>query len=884
MYDIEYRMGPNLLLYAVIHSRYFENLEKHGPKEDRFIKIVHALLPDHWALGRQVGGWRHALPPQWEMASQGFKIHLSTSPDNSEETLRRVIPIFARRLTAFKFLANSFWVDFVNSQNFPKTSSGKFITAYPKDIPSFRAIIDELDQSVRDFNGPYILTDRPYNGSKVVFYRHGAFQPLMRLGVNGHKTPHVKNPDGAWEPEIRQPFFTLPEHVEDPFGPPPELPREVSLNNRYQVLEVLASSSKGGVYLCHDLEANDKVVIKEARPFINQTADYPHDAVAALQNERQALELLSETGVAPRPLDYFTDWDHHFLAMEYIEGTPLSSLRAFEDFSVMLMTDIGEPELKKYCRQFLAIAEILIQGLAKIHKRGLIVMDLAPQNVIASLDFSKAVFIDFETSFLIGKSDRSSPIATIGFVSENRKKNNRPCFADDYFALRNLLENLLFPAQLFFSLNPNARRPFLEALCREKGIPLALLDFLDEIPHGPERATTSLAKVKAALTSPVFPKPDPPDTDSRSLETDVAQISANILNTADLSRGDRVFPGDYRVFQTNPLSLAYGAMGILFFLKNAGATIPQDLARDITARCARIELEDYPPGLWIGSAGVAWALDALGYPTDALYLMEKTYQSPLLEDNADLFHGAAGWGLASLYFHRRTGDGSFMKQALRAASCVAATLQTDSGGLYYRNMTGDVYHSLAYGAAGIALFFLRLFQATGEAEHLAIAKKLLEYEIQHGVDEKGALKWPRSRKRTDVYSPYWATGNAGVSLALLRFYQALGEDRYLALARRSARYLEGKFSIAPGFFSGMAGIGSFFLEIHRCTGETAYLDEAFRFARRTRLYRIEEPEGVAFPGEDLLRICHDFATGSAGIGFFYQQLLNREEPIDVFGV
>ena len=41
------------------------------------------------------------------------------------------------------------------------------------------------------------------------------------------------------------------------------------------------------------------------------------------------------------------------------------------------------------------------------------------------------------------------------------------------------------------------------------------------------------------------------------------------------------------------------------------------------------------------------------------------------------------------------------------------------------------------------------------------------------------------------------------------------------------------------------------------------------------LFAIERPTGIAFPGENLLRISTDFATGSAGIGLFLDRLVKQ---------
>ncbi len=82
------------------------------------------------------------------------------------------------------------------------------------------------------------------------------------------------------------------------------------------------------MYRCLDLQTNAEVVVKEARPFINRVRKNPYDAVDCLKNEYRVLKRLEGTGVAPRPIELFQEWEHSFVAMELAKGMPLSSYLA----------------------------------------------------------------------------------------------------------------------------------------------------------------------------------------------------------------------------------------------------------------------------------------------------------------------------------------------------------------------------------------------------------------------------------------------------------------------------------------------------------------------------------------------------------------------------
>ena len=625
MYDIENRATISLFLHTLLNPKYYESIEGYKPRNHHFTETVKAHLPGTWRITAEKGVWRRASPATMNIPSRGFKIHISTTFSLAQETLKRVVPVLVAHEVVFKFLVDDYILGLSHTQNFPMGSSGKFITAYPRDAARFKMAIKAVAQATETMDGPYILSDRAFNGSKVVFYRYGGFKRKEVLAVNGQKTPYIQSDHGEWTPDPRQPFFSLPAGVKDPFGDPPAPPSAILLNGRYQVDSVMSRSNKGGVYLALDQQTRTRVVIKEARPFINQNADQPFDAVRSLQNEYQALELLQETGVSPKPLGYFTDWEHHFLVMEYIEGTPLSSLRAQENFSLMLNTKYSQADVIRYCKDIIAIAETLLEGLRRIHEKGVVLVDLAPQNILFLEDSATICFIDFETAYLNkeGKGLRSS-VGTLGFMSEARRDQNEPTVQDDFFALNGVIANLIFPVQFFFSLCPEAKRPFYADLFKVKGLPPVLLEFLESILDGPKAAEQELQTLKASLVAPRLPRPKRELPDDQKIEENVEAIVEHIINTADYANPRRIFPSDYRVFQTNPLSLAYGAMGVALFLNRAMGETPEALKAELKTRCRKMSNQDYPPGLFLGSSGIAWALDVIGLPELASEVMKKS--------------------------------------------------------------------------------------------------------------------------------------------------------------------------------------------------------------------------------------------------------------------
>lgn len=125
---------------------------------------------------------------------------------------------------------------------------------------------------------------------------------------------------------------------------------------------------------------------------------------------------------------------------------------------------------------------------------------------------------------------------------------------------------------------------------------------------------------------------------------------------------------------TNPLSVAYGACGPALLLRSAtsarepAAALPAEVASWMLGQ--PLGTDTYPPGLYVGLAGIAWAFHDLGWEDRGEAVMAMLYESPLLYDEPGMFLGVAGWGLASLRFHVRTGKQVHLDRAVQAGkSC-----------------------------------------------------------------------------------------------------------------------------------------------------------------------------------------------------------------------
>ncbi len=337
-----------------------------------------------------------------------------------------------------------------------------------------------------------------------------------------------------------------------------------------------------------------------------------------------------------------------------------------------------------------------------------------------------------------------------------------------------------------------------------------------------------------------------------------------------MSRCDRLWPAHYEIFRTNPLSAGYGACGVAIFLKNEIGYLPTQFADWIGAQ--PVTADAYPPGILVGSAGVAVSLLELGLDAKAHSAMDACYASPLLYADPSMFYGVAGWGLCSLTFYQRSGRQHFLDMAVKAAESLLRTSVAEQGRRHWRGFDdGRIQYGYGFGAAGIGLFLLSIGQLLSSHRYLTAAAEALMFDWDNRVEGWFGLGWSDFEGSSRVL-PYWAHGAAGVGMASIRFFAATNDPRYLQMAEAVAGTLMTSWSALPCQLNGMSGLGDFFVDMFRVTRRPAYLAAAFRLTRAIRMFALRTPDGIAFPGRWLSRISLDFATGSAGIGMFLQRV------------
>ncbi len=171
------------------------------------------------------------------------------------------------------------------------------------------------------------------------------------------------------------------------------VPMGTQLNNIYELDEQIAAGGMGEIYRGRQIETGDPVAIKMIKP---EFAD--NEAVLALfRKEASALNSLQHDSIVRYyMMGVDRTLNRHYLAMEFVEGRPLSEL------------------LEKHALPYEevdALRKRVASGMQVAHDKGIIHRDLSPDNIILpDEDVRKAKIIDFG----IAKSTKLGQATVIG--------------------------------------------------------------------------------------------------------------------------------------------------------------------------------------------------------------------------------------------------------------------------------------------------------------------------------------------------------------------------------------------------------------------------------------------------------------------------------------
>jgi hypothetical protein len=318
------------------------------------------------------------------------------------------------------------------------------------------------------------------------------------------------------------------------------------------------------------------------------------------------------------------------------------------------------------------------------------------------------------------------------------------------------------------------------------------------------------------------------------------------------------------------------------------------------------EIDDGPNAIYLGVAGMAWALHELGSSSwgDAvLGALERYRREP---------DGGEEWAYAPSYLtgecgiavvgYRLTGDAGL---ADRARELVLANLE-------------DEWNELLWGAPGSLLAAEAMLAWTGEdrwdeawnaladrveaardadglwtqhrlkgARYLGVAhgfagnaralanRRAVEVDAvlaRHALRDGGLANWlPAPGDDPERIRVQWCHGAPGI-------VSALGDvmEEELALAGGELTWRAGPLAKGPGLCHGTAGNGYAFLVLHRRTGDELWLERARAFG----MHAIGQVERAR---AELGRGRYSLFTGDIGVALFLRHLLDGEDRFPTMG-
>jgi lantibiotic modifying enzyme len=307
-----------------------------------------------------------------------------------------------------------------------------------------------------------------------------------------------------------------------------------------------------------------------------------------------------------------------------------------------------------------------------------------------------------------------------------------------------------------------------------------------------------------------------------------------------------------------------GNAGILIFLENAAAALPDERAKELADKVAR--------GLLAlrrkGDAPMSWM------------------RAGMTEGATSLYVGDAGIGHAFLVRARLRRDQDALQVATDVGDSIIARGTRDGDVLSW-----DKQSEVIYGAAGTILFLLDLAAHTNEKRFVDAAQAASRWLIKEadtgkqknadGADQR-VLSWRWALANNQPYVNF-SHGTAGIAYALARVGAVANDAACAQAALAGAAWLDsmaqrdadkvvwpavaGSDRTMGGWCHGPPGTGRLYLLLHQITGEARYLDTALASARWVMAQAPAAQEGQAPPA-----FPPSFCCGVAGVLDFFCDL------------
>lgn len=853
-----------------IADRYFyelpENASNSGPSLGTY-ELDNTVSWSEWG-SHGTPTWRYLVPKDSSMPKQGWKLHISVALDSAQSTLRKVSKYCNKHNVDFKFIPDERGLLLRNSKYADRTASGKFIVVYPQnDQQSIKMAIEINELLKNEEKGPYILSDVRWDDGPV-YLRYGSFLPRYIESKNGQKVPAIEDQHGRLVPDVRDVRVVIPDWIEVP----EEIQRQLDILNdkeppadlKCSFDEALHFSNGGGVYKGRMLDTGTSVVIKEGRPKAGLTLD-KKDAVERLKHEESILQLLSGIHGVPKLISSFELSGHHFMVQECMDGETLNSYITHN--TPYIRGGERNPDAEKeYTRNILDIVAKIKNLLSEIHSRGVVFGDFHPNNVIVNDDNDVAI-IDYEMAYSYNPSDsirevRNTIAGAPGYIAPNGISNDD----SDWFGLGCLMLNAFYPLSTLFTLDKGKVDHIGQyILSRHSYVPEEFINEAQKyIYQGFDKASDSLpllcANVDNFISHASF-------SDKENFCELRELISRVPRRTADFSRSDRLFPADPKEFATKGVGYGYGASGVFDIFCDSLTEEDQRLSLQWIEDTVKSDKPGILPddGLFDGTCGTAITLWRYGRTEISQIFLDELRQWDMSDmSDISLDTGLSGILLGIRWMRQYSDDPDLEKiyDSIVRRIAILATQEVESrerGGPEQTNPVGEGGLFRGLSAPGVAL--LMVAKDIGSKNLLSLSERLIASDLNMTVTmSDGSLQTAESNNRV---LPYLHTGSGGLYIALRMLKNSIGSafhfDEEMAKIEIA---LSAHFCIQAGYLNGRSGL----LTILTCAPSSDYISSLIKDSTDIlALHAVRYKDGIAFPGDQIMRLSTDFASGSAGV-------------------
>ncbi len=287
-----------------------------------------------------------------------------------------------------------------------------------------------------------------------------------------------------------------------------------------------------------------------------------------------------------------------------------------------------------------------------------------------------------------------------------------------------------------------------------------------------------------------------------------------------------------------PRTIYLGAAGVLWALHVLGRTraeLTEGLDEGYRAQ------PDWPgasSAYWAGEAGVLLAMVEVAGRDDLLGRLLELVRANGGDPSNELLHGAPGTMVVAAELHRRTGAPRWAEAWLASADELWRRWEWhEEAGCYLwtQRLSGRdaVYIGAGHGVAGCLVALRRGAHLLDAARREELERRAAQALRATAVEEDGRANWPPlpgELVRNGRIRVQWCHGAPGMVTSLAPMCATDAGFGDLLAAGGELVWEAGPLAGGQGLCHGTAGNGLAFLALHQRTGEQRWLDRARRFA------------------------------------------------------